>query len=50
MAAFDPKFRPTLLRLLPDNNAGDRAAGFTKICRLLGIDPRKIPESGADRT
>ena len=28
MAAFDPKFRPTLLRLRPDNNEQDRAVAF----------------------
>lgn len=44
MAAFDPKFRPTLLRLLPDNNEQDRAAAFRQICEWLRIDPADIPE------
>jgi hypothetical protein len=43
MAAFDPKFRPLLLRLLPDNAPADRAAAFGELCRLLGIDSSSIP-------
>jgi hypothetical protein len=46
MAAFDPKFRPTLLRLLPDNSQADRAKAFDEICRLMKIDPAKIPVQG----
>jgi hypothetical protein len=47
MAAFDPKFRPTLLRLLPDNDPADRAAAFNQICEWLGIEPADIPKRGA---
>jgi len=46
MAAFDPRFRPLLLRLLPANAEPDRAAAFAQICGLLRIDPASIPESG----
>ena len=47
MAAFDPKFRPTLLRLLPDNDQHDRAAAFKQICDWLKIDQADIPPRGS---
>lgn len=52
MAAFDPMFRPTLLRLLPDNAQSDRVAAFNEICRHMKIDPQSIPVAGdgKDRT
>src|SRR5262245_59638252 len=46
-AAFDPKFRPLLLRLLPDNAAADRTAALAEVCRLLGIDVHTIPAPDA---
>jgi hypothetical protein len=46
-AAFGPKFRPVLLRLLPDNAAADRNAAFDEICRVLRIDPASIPKAGS---
>src|SRR5215471_11965677 len=49
--AFDPRFRPVLLRLLPDNPKADRVAAFRQLCGWLNLDPDGIPEpgSGADR-
>ena len=44
MAAFDPKFRPTLLNLLPDSTPDERAAAFAKLCGWLDIDPATIPD------
>jgi hypothetical protein len=44
MAAFDPKFRPTLLKVLPDSPGSDRAGAFAQVCRWLKIDPATIPE------
>jgi len=44
MAAFDPKFRPLLLRLLPDNATEDRAKAFKECCGLMKIDPEAIPD------
>jgi len=44
MAAFDPKFRPLLLRLLPDNATEDRIKAFNECCALMKIDPQAIPE------
>ena len=49
MAAFDPKFRPLLLRLLPDNDEADRKAAFKAVCKLLGIDPKSIPAPGSGK-
>jgi DNA-binding TFAR19-related protein (PDSD5 family) len=46
MAVFDPKFRPTLLNLLPDSSPTDRAAAFEKVCEWLGVDPLTIPPRG----
>ena len=43
MASFDPKFRPLLLRLLPDNAAAHRDAALSEVCRLLGIDRQAMP-------
>lgn len=49
-AAFDPRFRPILLRLLPGNDQGDREAAFAEVCKALKIDPATIPdESSPDR-
>jgi hypothetical protein len=48
-AAFDPKLRPLMLRLLPDNDSADQAAAFRAVCGLLGIDSRTIPEPGSGR-
>ena len=48
-AAFDPKFRPTLLRLLPDNAASDRAAALHDIGRMLKIDLGSIPDAGTGK-
>jgi hypothetical protein len=44
MAAFDPKFRPTLLKLLPDSSEPERATAFAKVCAWLKIDPATIPD------
>jgi hypothetical protein len=44
MAAFDPKFRPLLLRLLPNNATDDRVEAFNECCGLMKIDPKAIPE------
>ncbi len=49
MAAFDPKFRPLLLRLLPDNDEADRKAAFKAVCSLLEIDPESIPAAGSGK-
>lgn len=49
MAAFDPKFRPLLLRLLPDNDEADRKAAFKAVCKLLGIEPKSIPAPGSGK-
>jgi len=43
MAAFDPKFRPTLLKLLPDSPAAERAAAIAKVFEWLKVDPATIP-------
>jgi hypothetical protein len=43
VAAFDPKFRPLLLRLLPENAPGDRQAALNEVCRLLDIDRKSFP-------
>jgi hypothetical protein len=48
-AAFDPKFRPTLLRLLPDNAEADRVAAIQEIARLLKIDISALPEAGSGK-
>jgi len=42
MAAFDPKFRPTLLKLLPDSPKADREAAQAKIWQWLKVDPADI--------
>ena len=44
LAAFDPKFRPTLLKLLPDEPADVRATAFAKVCEWLKVDPATIPQ------
>ena len=49
MAAFDPKFRPLLLRLLPDNDEADRKAAFKAVCKLLEIDSKSIPAPGSGK-
>lgn len=50
-AAFDPRFRPLLLRLLPGPQP-DREKAIAEVCKLLDINPAEIPEagSGIDRT
>lgn len=45
-AAFDKRFRPLLLRLLPGNSESDREAAFAEVCDKLGIDATAIPERG----
>ncbi len=42
MAAFDPKFRPTLLKLLPDSPAVERAVAQKQIWGWLKVDPKTI--------
>ncbi len=42
MAAFDPKFRPTLLKLLPDSPAAEREAAQAKIWKWFKVDPKTI--------
>jgi hypothetical protein len=43
VAAFDPRFRPLLLRLLPENAPADREAALNEVCRLLDIDRKSFP-------
>ncbi len=43
MAAFDPKFRPTLIKLLPENTPIERMAAFFKVCEWLKIDAEAVP-------
>jgi len=42
MAAFDPKFRPTLLKLLPDEKPEVRAAALKQVFEWLKVDPKEI--------
>jgi hypothetical protein len=43
VAAFDPRFRPLLLRLLPENAPADREAALNEVCRLLDVDRKSFP-------
>lgn len=45
-AAFDKRFRPLLLRMLPGNAENDREAAFREVCERLEIDANAIPERG----
>lgn len=42
MAAFDPKFRPTLLKLLPDQPDDVRQDAMQKVWAWLGVDPAEM--------
>ncbi|HWB19946.1 MAG TPA: hypothetical protein VG711_06575 [Phycisphaerales bacterium] len=49
LAGFDPKFRPALLKLLPECTQEERAAAFSKICAWLNIRENEIPEQGSGK-